>query len=416
VAALFDEHGRFKRPGSGDSRPGSVEGLPTEPGEWRAIARRHRTAILGVVCTAASLLALAALAWVVFVWPSTHGPTPARPAAPAHVPTSTIEPSEETTGASGDVSATVEATVTVEAGETLPAIPARAPFVAYRREGALWVVGEKGGTPIRVVASSAGVYALSPDASKIALVEATAERLVIVNVGTGVRKDAGPAAAVRPDWSPDSQWLVYTRPGARGEEVVRVAAGGYGATVLMRGTRGRFVRTADLVISAPPAGGPSLVAAVLSDGRTVRLGQKVTSVEVCPGPRGVYFVDTGGGSAPPSIRYVNYDGTGPLTIVSSPVGGANAGFSGLQVSPDGKWLVFAETGDDGYSRMFSRQSSGLKVIGLKAHRDSYFLQWGSDGLELFRIEGNALQGEATVLTALHPDGTAWRSVVEGAGF
>jgi Tol biopolymer transport system component len=90
-------------------------------------------------------------------------------------------------------------------------------------------------------------------------------------------------------------------------------------------------------------------------------------------------------------------------------------FAGLTLSPDGKWLVYAETGDDGYSRLFAVPAAGGAPVTLSPRYDGYALSWSADGTELFFVEGNAIQGEATRVSAVHPDGTAHRIVVEGGG-
>lgn len=427
---MLDEHGRLKwrkqrvpdvveRERQKPSAAGPEEAGFDEQSlarRWRALRRRHRLAIVGAASIAVAVAAVAALLWAGFVWPPSDSGSQKTigPRGKAIKPTTSA--SSEATSGSAASSATAGATGTPEAASAGPSVPARAPFVAYRRDGGVWVATEAGGSAQRVIASAAGVFALSPSGTRLAVVDTASGRLTIADVVTGAKKDVGPASPVPLEWSADSQWLVYARSAGLADEVVRVAAGGYGATVLVHGTGGRFVGGPDVVMAAPPSGaGASPVVAILSDGRTVRIGQKARSVEVIPVATGLYFVDGGVETTPPAIRYVGFDGRGLLTLVAAPAAREHVSFSGLSVSPDGAWLVYAETGDDGYSRMYARRLSGLKTVALRTHRDSYFAGWSADGTELFRIEGNAVQGESTRLTAVHPDATGWRAVVDGAG-
>lgn len=423
---MLDEHGRLKRRRDGEEASASSDGgAPdlssvaasvrryADPRFWRAVSRRRRLAVLGVASALVALLAVIALAWAMLALSAAENVPPARTyitRAPDEAPSSAQATSSlSASGGSAPDTGTARAP-----GSDPPR--KRAPLVPYRAEGAVWVVGEAGDGARRVIASSSGPFALSGDGKRLAVVDGVASRLWIVDVATGARRDVGPAVPVRPEWSPDSQWLLYSRPIGDDQEIVRVAAGGHGATALMRGVRGRFVRGADVAVAAPrTAVLPSQVVAVYSDGRSLRIASKVSSVEVVPSPRGMYVSDAGDGTSPPSIRYVAGDGGSELTIVNAPVAGSNVHLTDLSVSPEGTWLVWAETRDDGYSRMFARSASGLKTIPLKAHRDCYLIGWSADGTELLRIEGNAAQGESTRLTAVRPDGTGWRVVMEGAG-
>lgn len=393
------------------------------PEYWAGLQRRHRQNMLWVVVGLLVTLAMAAGIWVA-VTAGTRGAAkvegvrPGRPtgsgasALPTSAPGGAV-PGSSTTTPSLPVTTSPDATTAV-----------RAALVAYRQDGGIWVAGEAGERATRVATSSAGVFALSPNGRKLALIEAGGMKLVMVDVASGKSTVVGPALPVRPSWSPDSSLLAFTRPSTddRSGVVARVDASARQPSALFPGWRPRFLSDGRSVIAAPDATtGGSQVIALRSDGREVKVAARVRTQEVCPTELGVYFSDAGGlasGAAftAPSIGYVGFDGRAARSVVATTTAGEHVSFTDLTLSPDGMWLSYAETGDDGYSRVFAvRTAPGARPVALKRHKDAYLLGWSASGEDILLVEGNAVAGERQDVTAIHPDGTGWRVVVSGGG-
>jgi hypothetical protein len=305
---------------------------------------------------------------------------------------------------------------------TVASSAVRAPYIAYRAGGSIWVSGQRGASARAVYEAESGTFSLSPNGLTIAYVDPGAGTLRMIDVTTKRTAAVGPAALVRPVWAPDSSFVLFQRMSSvRVDDVWRVKADGTGAMLVMRGVRGRLLADGRSVIAAPILTGATNVVAWMAGSTTLQGTQKVSSTEVCPAAKGVYFADAGGlvgagGAASlPSLRFIGYDGKGERIVVATPVSGARAAFSGLTLSPDGAWLVYAETGDDGYSRLYALRTSGGAPVSLTPRLDGYFMNWSADGRELFLAEGNAIQGEATRISAIRPDGGGHRVVVEGGG-
>jgi hypothetical protein len=139
-----------------------------------------------------------------------------------------------------------------------------------------------------------------------------------------------------------------------------------------------------------------VVSSLASDGRTVYYGLGASA------------------SGTASLHAVNLDGAQDRVLVASPATSMASAFADLGLSPDATRLVYAEWGDDQYSRVFVLPVAGGAAQSLSSRRDSYTLTWGSTGEDLFLIEGNAYQGEPTSLITVKPDGTGRRLVIEGA--
>jgi hypothetical protein len=397
-------------------------GAPTTPDRafWTSLEFRRRIIIAVVAVTA--VVAVAVLAWGIWSLLNMPEPGPAPTRSTPYVPSSEPSASSDST-ASATATTTAVTTATASASASSSAAPraaVRAPLIAYRAGAVVWVSGEHGGTPRSVYpAAGPGVFALSPNGLVLAYIDTPTGVLRLIDLTSGRNTPVGPAVTLRPEWAPDSAFLVYTRPAAAGrpEEVCRVPAAGGTVTPVVTAWKGRLMPDGRTVAAAPlPPLSPTGPVAVLSDGRKVAFAGTVRSDEVCPDVGGVFWVELGaGGEALPSIRWVRYDGKGVRTVVTQPSVGARAAVGGLTLSPDGKWLVYAETGDDGYSRLFAVPSAGGVPVILSPRFDGYFMNWSADGTEFFFVEGNAIQGEATRVSAVHPDGTAHRIVVEGGG-
>jgi hypothetical protein len=421
-----------EREHEGDSADEHLPSARSAPGTgyWTALLRSRRAVLLWGLVAVLAAGAVAAALWVAFLSPGSRRTADADADADAErtVTVSTPLPSATAAGAvTASVTVPPSAPVTVAPGggsSVAPAPPVRAAAIAYRKDGAVWVASEGGAGAAQIAPSTSGVFALSPDGLKLAVIEGSTAQLTLYDVGTGALTQVGNALPVRPSWSPDSRWLVFTVPASpgRAEHVVRVSATGADPESLFAGSRPRHLADSATVVGAPMAvAGGSKAVAVLSDGRTVSLAVRLSVAEVCPASTGMYLADAGGlagpaGVSPPSIRFVGYDGKGLRSVVASPSVADHVTFNDLSVSPDGAWLAYAETGDDGYSRVFAMRTSGSVVqIPLKQHKDAYVVGWSASGRELLLVEGNATQGEPQSVTAIKPDGTGWRLVVTGGG-
>jgi hypothetical protein len=436
---MVDEHGRSerrrhvpdvierekRRPRTGRVEPVTEPGVamdadsplagfsPDAPdtGYWRGLDAVHRRALVGAVLGGVALIALMAVAGYYLLnlrEPETPRPRPSS-LMPSSIPTTSAE-------ASGSTEASMSAGATPTVAVAGPSAAAtRKPYIAYRAGGSIWVCGEHGGGPHPVHSAGSGVFSLSPNALTLAYVDGASGILRMVDLASGRATTVGPATPLRPEWAQDSTFVVYTRPapGGQSEEAARVDANGSGARTLLQGWRGRLMPDGKTVVAAPVmAAGGSVGIAVLSDGRRVASTGKVRSEEVCPAIGGLYFADSGGlatmNGGPlsnPSIRWIGYDGKGERTLVAKPSASAGVTFAELRLSPDGGWLVYAEAGDDGYSRLYALRTTGGASVALTPHLDGYFMGWSADGSEFFLVEGNAMQGEATRISAMRPDGS-----------
>jgi hypothetical protein len=159
---------------------------------------------------------------------------------------------------------------------------------------------------------------------------------------------------------------------------------------------------------------------VFAGGASRLIGSSITANAAAAATSTIAYCDAGSPGVQatarqPQVGVMGYDGTGKRTLVKRPAAGGSAFFGEIDISPDGKRIVYAETGDDGYSRIFVVPVTGGATLELSSRRDAYPVTFSADGAQLFYIDGNALQGEATRLMAVRLDGTERRVVVEGAG-
>ena len=143
-----------------------------------------------------------------------------------------IEPAAETTEtALPQTSATVSPTGSVApteptgAGTTSrvatntggsPATPRRAPYMAFRLNGTVYLAREDGVRAIPLVETE-GVFALSPDARSLAFVDPSSNRLAVIDLSKQTTTTVGPARQVTPVWSPDSSWVLGVRDASTGQ-------------------------------------------------------------------------------------------------------------------------------------------------------------------------------------------------------
>jgi len=290
--------------------------------------------------------------------------------------------------------------------------------VAYRLGGQVWVANEDGSGAKAAFASASGAYALSPDGKT--LVAQNGTTWVLVTIASGVQIPlVGPVDL--PSWSPDSSWLAYTSKTATGTYSVRrinrdstgdalVITGGAEPQIAPDGTRVAFTKSVD-----PAATDPLQV----YDTATKVL-RKVPGAdgaqEFAWAPGGVlYFAKDGNGSVGGMLGTVDKTLSKSSVIASLPVGDPPVSPGMLFPSPDGSKVLFALTGDDGYSRLQIADAAAKKVTALHTVYDAYPKGWLLDGSKVLYIDGNAIQNEATSLYRIRPDGTGRTKVVSGAG-
>ncbi len=383
---------------------------------------RHRWVLIAAIAVVAVLL-LGGAAFAYWRWGT--GPIPGLSGrghgARSTASSSTTSPAGEATEsaeASGSGEATssegaTKAPVPVPAGEI--AAPPREPFVAYRADGAVWVAGEDGTSRRRVADSASGSYALSPDGSRLAVIDGVAKRLTIVDVASGHSYDAGPAEDLQPDWSPDSTFLVFTsfRDGRR--SVVRVARDGSVPKVLAAGAAGQVSPDGKSVylIQASSAGeGGPLVKTGSKRGGSAATIMDQTVYDFTLSPGGVAYVT---GVSRRSLWRCELDGSLPVKLLDAPQDQGAYTYARPRISPDGTLLVVDRAGDDGFARMSVLPFSGGSARDLSPRRDDYPVQWTVDGKRILFVTGNADSGEPTDLMSVTPDGSKRDVVVAGAG-
>jgi hypothetical protein len=316
---------------------------------------------------------------------------------------------------------TVEPTPTASATQTAEIPGGRAPFIAYRKSGAVWVSGEHGSDPRSVLGVASGPFALSPNGLSLAVADSVASSLTVVDLVSGSAARIGRAADVRPVWAPNSAWFMYSRLPLTGDraQIVRVNADGTGETVLGRGQAfgvGPDSKTIVLATGIGAGKGPLLV--IDAAGAQREIGKSLAIDSVAPANHGVYYavtagVNSAGNATSPYIGYIRYDGTSRRRFVDGPVSSQAAQLSDLMLSPDGRYLAYEESGDDGYSRIYLAKTAGGKLKLLSPRRDDYLLGWSADGREVIFAEGNTLNDEATKIMAVRVDGTLRRIVAAG---
>ncbi len=306
--------------------------------------------------------------------------------------------------------------------------PLHAPYIAYRLAGSIVVAREDGSGPIEVVASSRGAFALSPDGNLLALVDDG--ELSIVTVADGTRLSAGPAESRGLAWRPDSRAVYVMRLSGPGgsSEVWRVSAVDGAPSKVVSG--GPAAVAFDGTVAVPPVPTTSADPGtgtlwILPGGAKAREIRVQGQLSECAAEAGsiVYAVHGSvsagdpavGSSAEPEIRVMRYDGSGDRRLLGPPASQRPFGYGSLILSPDGTHLLFAEVGDDGYSRAFVLSMAGGTPRALTVRRDTYPFGWSADGARVLFVEGNAFQGEPTSLFTARLDGTGRRMLVDGAG-
>ncbi|MDY0340566.1 MAG: hypothetical protein RBS17_05075 [Coriobacteriia bacterium] len=374
----------------------------TASSDWRVLDRRHRA---GIALGAAAVSAVIVVGAVVL--------SGGESAVPEGEASRRITPAEQTVESTAPVASyevtTSEESSSIPEPESTGSDAYPAPMrVAYRRDGWLCVAALDGSGERRVAESESGVFSLSPDGATIASVDADGH-LRLYDVVTDDARDLGPVERERPSWSPDSGAIVYTAPGP---VVRRHSCNGGRQTVLCEGRAPVFARDGATVIAiSPDSRDPATL--VWRDGRLERRATSapVTSI-VCTASR--IYIGTGpGGSGQATLRSMSLGGTDERIEVRSAEGARGVSIGSLSVSPDGVWVVYAEHGDDGSSRVYVVPADGGVPVQISGRRDSYPLQW-AEADALLLIEGNSMQGESTSLVSVSVTSGARRLVVQGA--
>lgn len=311
-------------------------------------------------------------------------------------------------------------------GGPSPVVPAvkREPFMAYRLDGALYVARDDGTGERKVATNANGAYALSPDGTTLAYIDDARARLILTNVATGKSIEAGQALNQPLTWSPDSGRLAFVAGASATPEVRLVNRAGSGEGKVASGHSPGFAGDGKrlLFIGGAAVGQPGDVTIAYSigeKGATPIQASGKAATEAAFGVDGVVAVVVDPATQTSRLltaRAWDY-GKSPTwseLAVSSSAGKPTA-IARLCSSPDGKYLAYAESGDDGYSRAFVYDVAKKTSVGLSVRRDTYPLCWTSDGSRVFFVEGNAFQGEPTVLMSVRPDGMGRAVLVDGAG-
>ncbi len=307
----------------------------------------------------------------------------------------------------------------------------RQPWIAYRLDGAIWVAREDGKDAKKLASAEHGAFALSPDAGTLAYVDTASKRLSLVDVSSGKSVSVGTAEDADLCWAPGSQFLTYTAKSPARYEVRKVLRDGRGDGALAPGHSPRvspggsgFAWIADTAFGQPGYASTRMFESAAPSRYTAQ-----TATEIAFGVDGVVMVVE---SAPGSSRILTakhdpalaIDSAAVREVVGKPAGSrpgsyahlcASPGTSGAGGSSAGRYLAYAEVGDDGYSRTYIYDSSTGRSVALSLRRDTYPLCWSADGRRLFFVEGNAFQGEPTSVMKVLPDGMGRVVVVDGGG-
>jgi len=339
------------------------------------------------------------------------GFTPAQPTEePTHsvVPTYTgpAVPGAEETPPGG---APADAAVSSSPGATAVQ---RAPVVAYRREGWVCVTSETEPEEKRLVRSSAGPFALSPDGATLAWIDEASGRLALTDTVRGVSVTVGPAlASWQPSWAPDSSSVVYTAPGPT---VARVGKDGTGIQTLFEGSDA-VCPSSGGGVAGVSARSPDEIVVWREGGHVARIDVGAPVTSVAADDARVYYATRSVGTARARLGSVARDGTDQRDLALSSASTKPVMITDLRLAPGGDALAYVERGDDGYARVFTVSLDGGAPLPLPGRRDVLLVGWGADGKALLVVEGNALQGEETSLVRVRPDGTARAVLREGAG-
>jgi Tol biopolymer transport system component len=329
-------------------------------------------------------------------------------ATPTESVTPTASSSVTATGQSAATSSTTGGTI-VRSGR-----------IAYRKDSRIYIAEEDGSNPVAVFNSAGGSLSLSPDGKTLAVQQqgANSKSVVLVDVASGMQAQLSLAVDL-PVWSADSSWVAYTSGSETGGYSIRRALrDGSGDEPILSGAAmpqiapdGNRIAYAKRLMPSSSSTEPVRVY-----DRTTR---KSTTVPNSGGAMyyafatggALYFV-TGGTSG--SVGVAN-KALSKGSIITSIGPGANVSPGPLKPSPDGSKILFALTGDDGYSRLRIVDVAAKKLISVDTNNiDARPVAWLLNGAGVLDIEGNPQQNEATSLCRRNTNGTGRKVVVQGA--
>lgn len=345
-------------------------------------------------------------------------PAGSRRTPTASVPTTRAEPSEpgSAPGSPGtsEPRSSVAPSQAPRGGTTSGSpVPSRRPAVAYRLAGGVWTASADGTGAREVTATASGAFSLSPDGTLLALSDPVAGLSLFPSMG-GAPVRVGTAAPSPAAWAPDGSWLAFV--GANGAEVWTVRRDGSGLKRLGVGWEPAVApdghRVAVIVGGSPGEGG---ALHVLEQGQAPRPVASATGVvDVAWAGERLLFSTAGDVSGGSSVWSVRPDGADRRRVVGSRPLAAGATYTRLSVSPDGRLLLLAAAGDDGYSRAAIARVDGSGFVQVPSRRDTWPLGWSPRSDRVFLTEGNAVQGERTQLVSVLPDGSGRTELVPGA--
>lgn len=377
---------------------------------------RTRRIVLTAVAAVAAAVVLAGVAWLIWVGNRPTGERPRPGYEPAQETTAPPMPSVLPT-ASPDATAgpgSAEDTSAASGGEAPPSPSpfTRAPRIAYRLGTTLYVANEDGTAPSPVARIAEGPYALAPDGLTLAVV--TEGRLKLIDTTTGAQVDAAAATEVQPVWMPDSSAVVYAIKSGRGlmRDIRRIGRDGSGDVSLRLGSAASVSPNGEVVaiLAVEETSGSVFVSRSGGPFKRVSAGAGVPTA-VAAGDDRVYVGMSGKDDA--WIASVGLDGRA-TRLTGAPAGEVPAVWGALCLSPNGTHLGAVAEGDDEYSRVSVLSLSEKSMTAISLRRDGYARCWSADGRSFFYVEGNAYQGESTVLYRVAPDGTGRRVVATGA--
>jgi Tol biopolymer transport system component len=306
---------------------------------------------------------------------------------------------------------------TSQPGTTAPSAGRR---IAFHLGKTIYLASEdaKSKTPMHVNGTN---YALSPDGRAVAAIEDG--KLMVASVGQHLlaSSPATPgltAEAIAPVWLPDSSAVLFVRSDKDGTAHIWILNRVTGAASEFAEGAGVAVAPDSQTVAIVPTGDattPTISVSRLSGGSgTTFQVPSGEPVAVAMG-RDRVFVSTVSAAGSSAIWSVTYDGKKKVKLVgNSPAVNASVTYGELMLSPDGKKLLFAADGDDGYSRLWIVPTAGGTPTAISRRRDGYALGWSRDGKGVIFIEGNAFQGQTTSLWLSDLTGRRRTKLVEGA--
>lgn len=333
--------------------------------------------------------------------------TAIRPAEQSSPATAPAEPSSP----AADATASAEPTAPAEP-VTSPAGFTRAPKIAYRLGGTIYVAAEDGTGAKKAVSSPYGPYALSPDGATLAFVDDGVLKLVDVEQATA--KTVGAAEAALPVWRPDSSAVLFVRLEPKDAmHVWEARRDGSGLRMLSPGAAVSVSPDGSILVVRPDASLTAKNVRVSVDGgafKDIRIAEQPTAATAVGKRLLVAVVDRNGAA---SVVSLGLDGKGAATIAGTPAENERCSYTELWPSPDGESVAVVASGDDGYSRVALLKVASGDMSRVTGRRALYMRGWSATGSAFYAVEGNHFQGESTMLVRVEGQGGSRRPVTSG---